>query len=214
MAMAERSEFVKSLPPLKQWVIAGLILLFLAIVCTPISLGNRQSPHSKAMQAERLIGLAMTEYSEQHNGTYPTGKSSTEIFQKLIDGGEITDPAVFWLNFPGKTKATSNTLKPENVCFDVTIPIQTNSSDFLPVVFSTGYRIQYIPGAKAVPLFPHVHGWFDGIAVYYHGNNAIFIKSGEQPDGTIPNIISPNFDPAGQHYQQLTPTGPLLRPSP
>jgi hypothetical protein len=165
--------------------------------------------HHKVLEATRTIVEALRQYAIENNDTYPTGKGSTEIFQKLIDGGEITDPAVFWLNFPGKTKATSNTLKPENVCFDVTIPIQTNSPTSLPEVFTTGYRIEYLPGGKAVPLSPDVPGWQDGIAVYYHENNIVFIRSGELPHGVIPNVISPNFDPAGQHYQQLTPTGPV-----
>ena len=47
-------------------------------------------------------------------------KTSTEVFQKLLDEKYIADPSIFFLAMPGKVKATSQTLTADNVCFDVT----------------------------------------------------------------------------------------------
>jgi hypothetical protein len=154
----------------------------------------------------------MVQYEQDHNGAYPTGKSSTEVFQKLIDEHYVQDPTTFWImsfNVPGKTKATSNELKPENVCWDVTVPLDAGSSDLLPVVFLTGYRINYVPGGSAVPLFSSSEDRPPGIAVCYHGNNPAWLKNDGQPDRIVKNFISTAFDPAGKKYQQLTPDGPL-----
>jgi len=98
------------------------------------------------------LGTALNHYAADHDGKYLEGKSSTEIFQKLIDGNYITDPAVLYVDLPGKVKAATKTLQPENVCWDVTSNVDRNSSDMLPVVFLTGYQINYSAGAKSMAL--------------------------------------------------------------
>lgn len=210
--MAEGSKFAKLLEKTLLWIGGGLILLIIAVVATtPSAMSSKLGPHNFTMQVSRAIGQVMFSYAEDHNGAYPTGKSSTEVFQKLIDAGYVNDPSVFWsewVKVPGKTKATSNILKAENVCWDVTIPADSHSDDSLPLVFLTGYRIEYVPHGSATPLFPWAKEW-TGIAVFYKGNNAAFLKNDGQPDGMVTNFISQAFEPAGKKYQQLTPDGPL-----
>jgi hypothetical protein len=191
-----------------------LILLFLAvIVLGPMRLSRRPALLAPVpLQNARVIGIAMFSYANDHEGSYPAGQSSTEVFQKLIDGKYVTDSTIFYqalLKVPGKTKATSNVLKSENVCWDVTVPLDAGSSDLMPVVFSTGYRINYAPGGSAVPLSLSSEDKLSGIAVCYHGNNSAWLKNDGQPDGMVTNFISQAFDPAGKKYQQLTPDGPL-----
>jgi hypothetical protein len=209
--MAEVSRLAKSLKSPFQWIAVGLMLLFvLWIVFTPINghLGPRANP---VLQDVRTIDIALFQYANDYNGLYPTGKSSTDVFQKLIDEGYVTDPSIFYdkdLNVPGKTKATSKKLKPENVCWDVTVPADANSSDSLPIVFSTGYKIEYVPNGKAVPLLKPTKDW-PGIAVAYRSNTACYIPNDGLSDGVVMNFIPGNFDPAGKTYTQLTPDGPL-----
>jgi hypothetical protein len=211
--MAETSQFAKSLKSPFQWIVAGYIFLILAaIVLAPM--GERMVSRPALLQPvplqnARVIGIALFSYANDHEGAYPTGKSSTEVFQKLIDEKYLPDSTIFYqalLNVPGKTKATSKTLKPENVCWDVTIPLDTTSPDALPVVFSTGYRVDYVPNGKATPLGARA---MDGIAVCYHGNNSAWLKNDGQPDGIVTNFISQAFEPDGKKYWQLTPDGPL-----
>ena len=176
----------------------------------------------------------MVEYSKDHDGKYPDGKSSTEVFQKLLDGGYVTDPNIFYILLSGKTKSVpGQKLKAENVCWDVTCCLGASDSDDLPMVFMTGYKVNYVPGGSAVTIikpYPHygVYTWRNwwygyglagpGIAVCYKSNNttleensAMFLRLdfSKNPDGTIPNFISPHFDPQGKTYRQLTPDGPL-----
>jgi hypothetical protein len=161
--------------------------------------------NSMEMQQAKAIGLAMFQYATDHDGAYPTGKSSTEVFQQLLDGQYAPEPALFWVNLPGKTKPASRTLKPENVCFDVTTPVDANSPDALPLVFLTGYKVSYVAGGSAVPAFTSSQGRPLGITVCYKSNRAIFIRKSALPDGSIPNFVPADFDPAGKTYRQLTP---------
>jgi hypothetical protein len=165
------------------------------------------------MQTSRAIALAMFQFANDNGDKYPTGRSSTEVFQKLIDGKYIPDPATFFVVMSGKTKATSNNLKPENVSYDVTVPADSNSPDGLPLVFLTGYRIDYKPGGSAVPVSgSHTPFPLDGLAVCYKNNNAFFKVPNHQqslPNHGITNFVPPDFDPKGQKFQQLTPDGPL-----
>jgi hypothetical protein len=189
--MAEGSRFAKSLKSPIQWIVVGLILIFLGVVLVlPMMRGRLLSPHSDPVnQTVRTIGVAMYAYAMDHNGAYPTGKSSTEVFQKLVDEGYVTE------------------LKPENVCWDVTIPLDAAPSDDVPVVFSSGYRINYVPGGDATPILSAPKPRYDGVSVCYHSNSASWQEG--QPDGIVPNFISPDFKPDGKKYVQLTPDGPL-----
>lgn len=211
--MAADSKFAKSLKSSFQWIVAVIILVFVLSIIVPPFNGGGLSDHpmKSALPICRAIDLMMFQYAADNNGAYPSGKSSTEVFQKLIDDNYCADPTVFWdgsMKIPGKIKPTSKKLKPENVCWDITVSLSTNSPDEVPVVFLTGYRIEYTPGGKAVPLFKPSDGRESGIAVTYHSNSTTF-KKDALPDGAITNFISPDFDPAGKKFQQLTPDGPL-----
>jgi len=152
----------------------------------------------------------MFQYSKEHGGLYPTGKSSTEVFQKLIDGGYASDPSIFWdpvLDSPGKSKPTSNILKPENVSWDVTVPVDSHSPDSLPVVFSTGYRVMYVSDGSAIPRT----AGNVGIEICYKNMSNIFVQDDRRPDGIVHDAVPNDFKSDGKTYQQLTPDG-LLSP--
>ena len=191
-------------------MMASFIITFVATaLLMPPSGSIRQAKASKIMQASRQIGLCLFAYSNDHNGKYPVGKSSTEIFQQLIDQNYVSDPSVFYFTMMGKTKPLSNKLKPENVCFDVTNGVLPDDPDGLPIVFSTGYKIDYIQGGEARHL---ANGDPNGIAVCFKSLSAAFLRA--QPEGVPlfpPFGGSPtsNFDPKSRTYQQLTPDGPL-----
>jgi hypothetical protein len=232
----------KPKPPLCR-IVEGLFVIFIMMVLIGVALGpggGGGMPPSygkgcRAMKQSQAIYELIIAYAKAHQGAYPTGESSTEIFQKLIDENHMTssgktfkelsqklsfdqvekDTAIFWLDLPGKIMATSTVLKPENVCFDVTTPIDEKSPDKLPAVFMTGYRVSYVPKGVAVPLaksgvpdwaavsYKDGYGW--GISLRFPESDWPYFL----PDGGIANFIPPTFDPAGKKYQQLTPDGPL-----
>ena len=185
-------------------------------------------------QTSFVIACAMNQYATYHDH-YPDGKSSTEVFQKLLDGGYITDPSTFYFSMTGKTKPiTGQPLKPENVCWDVTSPVDSWAPKELPLVFSTGYKVNYVPGGAAVPLvkpypkyfiedprnwrqrlqnYPPLDDLKPGIVVWYKSAHRLFMPltlsiSGNSED-SIPNFVPADFDAKGKTYRQLTPDGPL-----
>jgi hypothetical protein len=205
-----------------------LFVLFCVVFLGPVSPGIKQARHNVAMQQARQIGQAFFTYAMDKNGTYPDGKSSTEIFQKLMDDGYIEDPAILYVPLQGKVKGiVGQKLKPENVCFDVTGGVDSSSSDLVPIIFMTGYKVTYAPGGEAVPVIkPYPPYWnqprtwwqwwngnpepdhgASGIAVFYKGNNAMYWRVAA--DYTVPKIVSPDFKPDGHTYRQLTPDGVL-----
>jgi hypothetical protein len=122
-------------------------------------------------------------------------------------------------------------LKPENVCFDVTAGVAGSSPGSLPLVFLTGYRIDYRPGGSATSLikpFPRAGpvNWIgryspmEGFAVAYVNNNSFFKDSETVPlsnhyllnadgFGIILNVVPQDLRQDGASYRQLTPAGPL-----
>ena len=116
---------------------------------------------------------------------------------------------MFYLEMPGKTRATSTTLTADNVCYDVTSGVKGDSSDQVPVVFCTGYTVTYSAGASAVrdpsssTPFPGPGTSFSGLAVCYKGNNARFITA--DAEGTVPGFIPADFGSSSTTYQQLKP---------
>lgn len=218
---------------LRLLLIFSIIIFVLKISVPTIPPGNAHPSENVAMQNARSIALLMFQYSIDHDGQYPQGKNTAEAFQKLIDEKYTTDPAIFYMPLPGKTKALpGQRLKPENVSWDITADVGPNDPASLPLVFLTGYKVDYAPNGAAVPLIkPHpVYGdnstqafldwWngayqmkkFTGIAVCYKGNNAKFayLDTSPNPDGIIPNFVPSDFViPQGKTYHQLTPDGPL-----
>jgi hypothetical protein len=205
----------------------GLLgIFFLGIILNPFRRGLLISV-GKECPAARAIAGALNRYAKQ-NGKYPDGNSSTEVFQKLLDGNYLSDPSIFYLPFPGKTKAVpGQSLKPENVSWDVTSGAGPDDSDELPLVFVTGSKVNYVPGGSAVALATPLPGFYgkqqptwiqrwnhdvlcsaDGtLVVVYKGNSCVGYKL--HTDGSVPNFIAPYFDAHGKTYRQLTPVGPL-----
>jgi hypothetical protein len=215
--------------------VAAILSFLFAMALGPMPNGHVRAPENTTMQMARQIALAMFQYSVDHDGKYPDGKSSTEVFQKLIDGNYVSDPAVFYVPLAGKAKpeASSKILKPENVSWDVTGNLDGSTPDQIPVVFLTCFRVSYVPGGSAISLvkpYPrfgmeNLHPgfwdliagrdiqWFGdaGIAVAYKSNSARFTRAQFSQDGTavIPTFVSPDFKPNGTIYRQLTPEGSL-----
>jgi hypothetical protein len=85
------------------------------------------------------------DYASTHNGEFPAGNSSTEVFQKLIDDRDIKSNR-FFFDLPGKKIAQTNKISSENVCFDFSQGTNANSPDWVPIVFPTGYSLNYHTG--------------------------------------------------------------------
>ncbi len=170
----------------------------------------------------------------QNGNAYPDGASSTEVFQKLLDGNYGDDPSVFYVPMPGKIRPEpgQKKLKPENVSWDVTGGVDSSSGEPIPLVFLTGWKVDYVAGGAAVPLvkpYPRwtwdgrPQSWFQwplrwpvsydmkGMVVFYKGNVTSFrnIETRANGDGSIPNFIPTDFKPDGHLYRQLTPEGVL-----
>lgn len=217
-------------------VVALIATILIGVALGPVGPSIKASSRNGMMQQARQIGQVLFSFSNDNteNGhAYPDGKSSTEVFQMLLDKGYATDPALFYVPMQGKVKPEpGQKLKPENVCWDITGGVTPDDTEELPVVFATGYRVNYVPGAAALPVikpFPNYYGprgfswlsdgFFDwlfpnglhptgpGTAVFYKKNNATWLKGRE--DGSIPNFVSPDFNPHGKTYRQLTPEGEL-----
>jgi hypothetical protein len=213
--------------------IVGILVLFI-VALGPVGSSIKQGKHTAAMQQGRMIGQAMFSYAAdnvQNGNVYPDGNSSTEVFQKLLDGNYVTDPVIFYVPLPGKVKAVAGQkLKPENVSWDVTSGVDSRSSDFVPLVFMTGYRVTYAGGSSAVPVIqPYPQYWpkrtwtewwngtssrnaWPGIEVFYKGNNAVYrlmFQTTANSNYAVTNFVSPDFQGDGHSYRQLTPTGPL-----
>jgi len=188
-------------------ILAVGFVLLAPIVLTP-KFGCRENPF---MQQTRSINLILHLYASDHGGVYPTGKTSTEVFQKLVDEKYVNELSVFYvegLHIPGKKKPDSGRLLPENVCYDLTVPLDGNSPEGVPVVFVTGFRIDYVPGGGATPLFKPSGNRPSVFAVGYKTDSNSYLK-GRESDGLVDKVISLQFDTGGNKFQQLTPDGVL-----
>ncbi len=169
------------------------------------------------MQSAHALDLALFSYANDNNGLYPDGTSSTEVFQKLMDGGYVTDSSIFYVAMDGKTKVSSydqKILKPENVCWDVTGGVSQKDPGRIPIVFLTGFRVTYSPGGGIEPLTPfppYQHFSKDsGVAIAFTNNSAAWLLPGA-PNSiySMEHLLPPDFDAHGKTYRQLTPDGVL-----
>ena len=185
--------------------VLGFIILF-----PIVQKGAALATASKGCLHAASIVRSLDDYAADHQGAYPVGKSSTEIFQSLLDGHYINDPGILYLPMSGKVKADTNHLKPENVCWDVTYCDGSAPPDGVPLVFSTGYKISYTAGGSALlqKKFSFLQS-SDNEYLAYAQKGGFASYSHVSPDGTIPNFVPPVFDPKGKTYRQITPDGEL-----
>jgi hypothetical protein len=209
------------------WVVGIFLALFLCagVLMGPIKRGAPPAEFRWVDQAE-AIARALTDgpappyaWYAIDGAQFANGRSSTEVFQKLLDGGYVSDPNLFYLNLPGKTPPIKGQrLKPENVGFDLTAGITRSTApwNLVPLVFQTGFRVKYEAGSSAVPLEPPdmryyrpQMSWMDwllnapinkklpppGIAVVFYGNRTAFLHLDRSlgPKGAVPNFVSPKF---------------------
>jgi hypothetical protein len=208
----------------------ALILEILVIFVFLGPLTNRidVAQWSAAMQTSRTIALAEFQYANDHEGRYPDGNSSTDVFQKLLDGNYVSDPKMFYLRAPGKTSPSDEHLKPENVTYDVTSGIVGPVPNGLPLVIVTGYKIDYQHGGKVTPLEgtrPSFLGvkrtWIDWLNFKPSMLFAPPVISEMNGRPVVPGVVSgsiktdsqnvsaQDFEAQGKTYRQLAPDGPV-----
>jgi hypothetical protein len=204
-------------------------ILVIVVLLGPLTNRIDVAQWSAAMQTGRTIALAESQYADDHDGRYPDGNSSTEVFQKLLDGNYVSDPMMFYLRIPGKTSPSDAHLKPENVAYDVTSGMVGPVPDGLPLVIVTGYKIDYRHGGKVTsldkprPIFLGVNrAWIDWLNFKPKMLFAppVIIEMNGRP--VVPEVTSgsletdekddalQDFKSQGKTYRQLTPNGPLL----
>ena len=172
---------------------------------------------SSGVQQAHAIQIVLSDYALEHPDEFAKAKSSTEVFQKLLDEKFVTDATTFYYPLPGKVRTTPDAKKllPENVGFDITYSNDDHIPGYMPMVFSSGFAVTYHAGAKAVPL-RKAHSWQD----WWEGAHpptsiVVDTKDGKgswwyvDPDGSIPKFLPAEFDPKGKIYRQLTPDGKL-----
>ena len=211
----------------------GIVVLLVIMALPSASFRMGTEAANSLLQTSHGLAAAMFQYSTDNNGNFPDGESSTEVFQKKLYPEYLTNPGYVFVNMAGKTKpADGQPLKPENVGYDVTGGINSNTPENLPLVFTTGYKVSYTAGQPAVPLgkSPPVYGgppltwseWWQGrapaapstgLAVGFKDMSSAFFRfdppDTQHPNGSVSNIIRGLFDPNGQTYRQLTPDGSL-----
>lgn len=194
-------------PEKKSWGCWWVALVSIALVLwaifkvLPTSVPVEQAKEMAGLEQVRTIAIALNDYAADHDGAYPEGASSTEVFQKLLDGKYVSDPKTFFVLIAGKVPAASNQLSSQNVCFDVTTGATARSSIYLPLVFTTGYDVKYAAGVNAVRS-SDVLGLLHGMAVAYRDNSAHFRRAA--PDGSVP-LVPKAFDAGKETYRQLKP---------
>ncbi len=194
----------------------ALFLLAYLFIYPVFKHATEKAVASSGMQCTATIEHALFDYSYEHPEEFAKAKSSTEVFQNLIDEKYVDDAAIFHYPLPGKIRPAHDAKKllPENVGFDITYPFTDQTPEETPIVYLSGYAITYQAGAKAVPIKvpPSWTAWWEGqhppyILVCTKFGKVSLLQA--DLDGSIPNFIPADFDPKGKTYRQLTPDGEL-----
>ena len=211
-------------------VVIGIIAILAGVALGPITRGIKQAQENATLQVSHQIGVLEFAYSNDYNQVYPyptTGVYSNSVADALLNGGYTSTPSLFYVaNTPSASKYTGATT-PYNlnavkgVCnWDFmynatgTSGLTSSSSDATPLVELTGgtpsssITTTYAAGAATLTINTTKTAFgADGIAVYYKGNNAKFLKGaqGTGSTATVSNWIDTTFvDPSGASYGLAT----------
>jgi hypothetical protein len=205
-------------------IVCFILLVLVYVLVTP----NQRIPIPDSITHIALIREGLLKFAEKHHGQFPEGNTSLGVFQKLVDDGDLKS-GWFYFPMPGKVMAISDKLLPENVCFDFTKGVNANSPDWVPLVFSTGYSVDYETGktirtsrkysvdhltAKAIKYSPSAPD-DEPLAVAYTYDVRFFLAISYhyfffRTEATSFNIMPGKpTDADVSQYQQLTPEGHL-----
>jgi prepilin-type N-terminal cleavage/methylation domain-containing protein len=193
-------------------VVIGIIAILAGVALGPITNGIKQAKHNAAMQQGRQIGQVEFSYATDNtaNGNaYPAAATSESIANNLISASYVSDPSIFCVAGAagGQTVATASgttiTLASNNITWNFTVlstnttgGITSTASDLIPLVYFSGQTVTYpVPtgGASLVLSLTAAPFGQDGVAVFYKGNNATYLKAGTSgTPGTVANFISVN----------------------
>ena len=192
-------------------VVIGIIAILAGVALGPITNGIKQAKHNAAMQQARQLGQVEFSYATDNtaNGnTYPADSTATKIAQDLINSNYVSDPSIFCTSgaVGGQTVYSGGvpiTLQQSNVTWNFTCSslsttggVSSATGDLIPLVYCTGQTVNYPATAVVNLALSSTKNPFgaDGIAVFYHGNNAAYMKAGTggQPAGTVASFISAN----------------------
>jgi prepilin-type N-terminal cleavage/methylation domain-containing protein len=205
-------------------VVIGIIAILAGVALGPITSGIKTAQHNTAMQNSRSIALLCFQYSIDNNGTYPAGTTTTggtstseAIAIQLLVGKYCSDPTIFYEPATGKAKYTGNTaagaytdFTAANVAWDfscvqgsgVVTGATSSASDLLPLVWCSGNAALVYTQGTALTLQATNPFLYDGVAVTYKSNSAVFLKGNAQ--NLVANFISPSFnDPT--NYVDVAP---------
>jgi prepilin-type N-terminal cleavage/methylation domain-containing protein len=197
-------------------VVIGIIAILAGVALGPITNGIHQAQHNASMQTGRQIGQMCFSFATdntQNGSQYPADTTGLAICQDLLNANYATDPNVFGVPqqalyaIPASTGA-GTVLVADNVSWSFTCVTLTttggltsSASDLIPLVyFNNGFGVAVgtpfpaTPGAaKAVVYGTAAPFGTDGAAIFYKGNNAVYVKAGTGGTvGQIPAFISAN----------------------
>jgi len=139
---------------LEMLMVAGILAVLAMFMVPAIHVGPVGSPQTRYLHDVRQVGILMMQYALDNGNQYPTGTTSTEVFQELIDTGYLEAEAaasmLYIEGMPGKVPYPgTGPLQPENVCYDVAAPATLSSHDGLPLIVSTGWELTFEAQAPA-----------------------------------------------------------------
>lgn len=176
-------------------VVIGIIAILAGVALGPITNGLRQARHNAAMQQSRQVGQLCFSYATDNtaNGNrYPGGSAATDVVATLVSTGYATDKSIFYVSGQtGCTPSTSSTLAPTNVSWCFTEDAGNagtglaNCGDSIPIVFfnntASNSPVSFPASANSAvdstSLATGAPQGTDGMALFYKGNNAVYIKS-------------------------------------
>jgi prepilin-type N-terminal cleavage/methylation domain-containing protein len=203
------------------------IIAILAGVALPAIVGAvKKANENAALQTAHGLSLAMFQYANDNNSTYPGSNpsatppvviaNSSQAFELLV-GPYISNTDALTLGGAGQQKYTGATpttgLTSANVSWDMTVlasglGVSSNDPDQLPLIMSTGSTITYgtvgTPAAAMAIITAAAKNPFgnDGIAVGYKDCSSAFKIC--KIAGMAFSVSSASLNPINT-YTQLTP---------
>ncbi|MEM9445634.1 MAG: type II secretion system protein [Verrucomicrobiota bacterium] len=174
-------------------VVMTIIALIIGLAVPGLAAARKVASRISDTNNARNLVLALNLAAQDSNGLYPTGASSTEVFEELVHNRYIDDERVFaGTNTPNPPKIDPGnlpafTLDPRNVAWAYVDNLTTNSPSRCPLVLTKGVKAFTNLGVVS-PELPAMASadspWGpDGVVVGTVGGSAEFIKA--NPNGTV-----------------------------
>lgn len=184
-------------------VVIAIIAALAAISYGPIMKRINDAARSNAIAKQKQVALSLFSYASDRNGSYPSGSSLQEVFQRLLTRGKIASNLDLWYVEPSKAGLCSRnepdesdtTVKANEISFGYVAGLKTTDNPRFPILFDSSksgssFEMKVWKGSALITRLDQSSVFHEIDSTDPEGTGSVYTKASLDAEGEKVSIMS------------------------